>query len=287
MIVPSPTLARSLAVALAIASTACGTTSSDPTPPPGSVPPPSDDGGADPAPPPRTLVDGRALPGAAENMIIDPGFSLLAQRRQSWGSFLAFRNDAMTEAQVEVAVDSRSPARFAGGVATLPGDAANLSRIILLTSFVGGAGPWRASLWVARRSTGDGKALPLDAQSLQVTVAAESPDQTGFALEADAASAYTAGGRTWTRFTASVPDSLQSGGFFLVSLSGGANDWHLAAPELVPQPLLPTRKSLAARPLVRTRALGRAELDAIRKYRSIPPRLMPFAAEGPPPRRPE
>lgn len=281
-----PTRPLSLVAVLALSALACGTSSSDPAPAPVAPVTPEQDAGGDPPAPPRTLIDGHALPGAAENMIIDPGFSLLAQRRQSWGSFLAFRNDAMTEAQVQVAVDSRSPARFAGGVATLPGDASNLSRIVLLTSFVGGAGPWRAALWVARRSPGDGKALPLDGESIQVTVASESPEGQGFALEADGASTYTAAGRTWARYTATIPDGLTNGGFFLVSLSGGANDWHLAAPELVPEPLLPTRKSLSARATPRTRALGRPELAAIGKYRAIPPRLMP-EAPTPPPRRPQ
>jgi len=245
------------------------------------APTPADTAPAEEGAPTRQLIDGKALPTSPVNLLADPGFALVG-REQGYGSFLAFYADGSQQLDLTATLDSRSPAGFGGGVALVrPAKATNTKSraVTLLTSFLGGKGPFHARVWVSK-STVDGKPadLPTDGSAVTASVMDGSPESAdAFDLAVDASATRTSGGRTWVLFRGDVVKPLENGGFFVIETGTKGGHIHLAAPEITSDEVA-VGQAVRARTGLTVAALrvkNTAERRAIEAYRSIPPRLTP------------
>ena len=101
----------------------------------------------------------------------------------------------------------------------------------------------------------------------------------GFDLAPVLGSERIAGDRTWTLLRGEITQPLTYGGFFVVRVGTGGGQLHVAAPEIVAQPLLDglvATRSL--KPASRARVLSPRERSAIQRYKSVLPRLVPASA---------
>jgi hypothetical protein len=229
--------------------------------------------------PPRTIVVGNALPTSPVNLIADPGFGLAGQQA-GFGSFLAFDEDSFAQLELATTVDSRSPAGFGGAVALVRPDGATNKQslpVLLLTSFPGGAGPFHAKVWVSRSTlAGKPAELTIDERGVVASITDGTPDGEAFDLTPVDGGSRTAGGRTWTLLRADITKPLTYGGFFIVHTGTGGGQFHIAAPEIVAEPLvagLASNRSLPAS--ARARAVSASERAVILRYKSRPPLLVP------------
>ncbi|MBS2014534.1 MAG: hypothetical protein JST00_16730 [Deltaproteobacteria bacterium] len=234
---------------------------------------------------PRKLVEGNALPTSPVNLIADPGFGLVGQET-GYGSFLAITESDFSQIELVTKVDSRSPAGFGGSVASVRPDGATATAsepVLVLTSFQGGAGPFRAQVWVSQSTLGGApKDVTIDPKGIRATVTDETPDGEAFDLAVVESATRKVGDRTWVLLRGEVNKALTYGGFFVVRTGSGGGQFEIAAPEIVAQPLvdgLASTKSLGttARSLA-PRVKTQAERSAITKYKSRVPRLMPAGA---------
>lgn len=267
-------------LSLSVLAAACGASEEDELrrrPPAQTDPAPAEPAPA--APPRRTMVQGNALPTSPVNLIADPGFGLAGQQA-GFGSFLAFDEESFSQLELASTVDSRSPAGFGGSVALVRpegGTSKKSAPVMLLTSFQGGSGPFHAKVWVSRSDL-SGKPAPLgiDKKGILASITDGTPDGEAFDLVAVEGASRVAGGRTWTLLRADITKPLAYGGFFVVHTGTGGGQFHIAAPEIVAQPLvdgLASTRSLSA--AVRARALTPNERTAIARYKARPPQLTP------------
>lgn len=276
--------AASLA-ALSSLAVACSTTSDDPVlrKPPAATTPPAEA----PVATPRKLVDGTALSTTPVNLIADPGFGLTGDEAGGYGSFLAFYEDGGGSGQFELAatLDSRSPAGFGGNVGLVKPEGASdtaSAPVLVLAAFPGGAGPFRAQVWVSHSDVA-GKpteAVAVDDTGVRASVAEETPEGDAIDLSLVEGSTRTVGGRTWVLLRGEIQKPLTYGGFFIVRTGTGGGQFQVAAPEVVAQPLvdgLPTTKSRSVSAASKARSKTTFERAAIQKYKSRPPRLAPGA----------
>lgn len=276
------------AAALASLAVACGTNDDGNVPrlpsSPDSVPTEE----PTPAPPPRQLVEGRQLATSPVNLLTDPGFGLTGQQ-VGFGSFLAFYDGSYEQFELATTLDSRSPAAFGGSVALIkPAGATDKKSdpVLLLTSFLGGDGPFHAQAWVSKSDVkGNPVDLPTDGSAVKVSVADGDPD-TGetYDLKPVEGSARTIGGRTWVLLRADIAKPLAHGGFFIVRTGSKGGQVHVAAPEVTSEQLVVGQAVMArGTPLaVAGRPKTASERVAIRKYRALPPRLTPASPKPTP-----
>ncbi|MBX3263186.1 MAG: hypothetical protein KF782_26160 [Labilithrix sp.] len=247
--------------------------------PPTAEPPPIE------AAPGRKLVDGPAISTSPVNLLADPGFSLVG-RQQGYGAFLAFYDGATQRFELATTLDSRSPAGFGGAVALVrPANATDKrsQAVTLLTSFLGGAGPFHAEVWASKSNVaGEPVDFPTDGSALTVSVMDGSPESNdAFDLAIDPGATRTAAGRAWVLFRGDVAKPLANGGFFVVRTGTKGGHVHLAAPEITSDELAVGQavRSRAGRVLAAARAKSPSERLALWAYRSIPPRLVPAAPQ--------
>jgi len=246
------------------------------------------------APATRTLVQGKALSTSPVNLVVDPGFGLLGG--QAFGTFLTAYEDDSSEATVRAVYESRSPAGFGGSTARIADDDATDTRsraILFLTSFAGGSGPFRAQVWVSRTNP---KGTPVDETSaeafgVRVSLTEEAPDGTATDLPMVPEETREMGGRRWVLLRGEVPQGFAYGGFLVIRTGTNGGQFAVAAPEVVPAPLLAelaegarTRAgtSSRAREALTVRPRTAAERTAIQRYRSRPPRLVPAGSAATP-----
>lgn len=233
----------------------------------------------DPAPTsaPRKLVEGSALPTSPTNLIADPGFGLVG-REAGYGAFLALYDDTFSPIDLETTYDSRSPAGFGGSVALVKPAGATSTKsdpVMLLASFQGGAGPFRAQVWVSKSSVSGAPAdVTNDEKGVRAMLTDETPEGEAFDLVPVDGSARTAGGRRWVLLRAEVQKPLVYGGFLVIRTGTGGGQFHIAAPEVVAQPLVDAHAVRSSRPLVKARAKTSSERAAITRYKQQRPRLM-------------
>ncbi|MBX3207635.1 MAG: hypothetical protein KF764_21475 [Labilithrix sp.] len=249
------------------------------------TPPPADPAPAETAPV-RKLVDGPALSTSPVNLLADPGFSLVG-RQQGYGSFLAFYDGGSERFELATTLDSRSPAGFGGAVALVrPAKATDKKSqaVTLLTSFLGGSGPFHVKVWVSKSNVaGEPVDLPTDGSAVKVSVMEGSPDSnTAFDLVVDPNVTRTAAGRTWVLLRGDIPKPLANGGFFVVRTGTKGGHIHIAAPEITSDELTVGQavKSRSSLMLATARTKDASERLAIRAYQSMPPRLVPAAPKA-------
>lgn len=285
------TLALPLLLSLSLV--ACGSDEAPPEPVTPAAPPPAPAPTAA-TPPKRSLVEGKLLANSPQNMLLDPGFVLTEQGEGGAGSFVAYYSSGNQRLTVKIRNDSSSPSGFGGGFAILkdPKATDTTSRSFqLLSSFVGGKGPFAARVWV---SFTDGAGLPKAAPEENSGFSAslvDNRERNAAELVNDPEATKVANGRTWHLYKGEQAKDLVGGGLFLISYGSKGGGIELAAPEVVPVAL--TRAALAhpdarvetSAPALRERPLTTEERGSIAKYRSIPPRLMaaapPALGEGP------
>lgn len=278
----------SLIAAAAFASLAfgCGTTDDAPAAhvPQSAEPPPVEEP-TDVAPP-RQLIEGRQLTTSPANLLIDPGFGLAGQQ-QGYGSFLAFYESSYEPFELDTKLDSRSPAGFGGGVAIVkPGGATDKKSepVMLLTSFLGGAGPFHAQVWVSKSDVkGAGVDLPTDGSAVTASVADGDPERgDSFDLKPVAGATRQTAGRTWILLKADIMQPLAHGGFFIIRTGTKGGQIHIAAPEVTTEQIVVGQavRSRGAIAATRGRMKTSIERAAIRKYASIPPRLVPASPKA-------
>ena len=233
-------------------------------------------------PPPRRLISGSALPTSPINLIADPGFGLVGQQA-AFGSFLALDEESMSPLDLATTLDSRSPAGFGGAVALVKPEGATNTKsaaIMLLTSFPGGPGPFHAEVWVSKSDlAGKPEELSIDAFGIRASITDGTPDGEAFGLLAVDGASRIAGGRTWTLLRTDVVKPLVYGGYFVVHTGTGGGQFHVAAPVVVPQPLvdgLAATRSLSPSS-IRSRPKTATERSAILRYKSKLPQLVPAA----------
>jgi hypothetical protein len=260
----------------------CGTSDE---PAPNNQPPATEEPSAPetPSAPGRQLIEGKQLPTSPVNLIADPGFGLAGQQG-GYGSFLAFYEGGYDQFELETTIDSRSPAGFGGAVGLVrPAGATDKKSepVILLTSFLGGAGPFHAQIWVSKSDVkGKPVDLPTDGSAIKISVADGDPDVgESYDLKPVEGANRSIGGRTWVLHKADITKPLTSGGFFMIRTGEKGGHIHLAAPEVatdqlvVGQAVMRSSTTFAAAGRVKTNA----ERIAIKKYRAVPPRLTPAA----------
>lgn len=263
-----------------VAAVGCGTGGENG---PNNQPPVAEQPPADPpaaTAPGRQLIDGKALPTSPVNLLADPGFGLAGQGG-GYGSFLAFYEGGYDQYEIETTIDSRSPAGFGGAVGVIRPSGATDKKsepVVLLTSFLGGAGPFHAQIWVSKS---DVKGNPVDVPSdaVKASIADGDPDAgESFDLKPVEGANRTVGGRTWVLYKADVTKALTSGGFFTVRTSDKGGRIHLAAPEVTSDQVVVGQAVMRGSAAVAiARAKSPVERAAIAKYRAIPPRLTPAA----------
>jgi hypothetical protein len=233
--------------------------------------------------PPRQLVTGTALPTTPVNLLSDPGFALVG-RQAGYGSFLAFYERNFGQLELGHTIDSRSPVGVRGAVALVkPRDATDekSDAALILTSFLGGEGPFRAQIWVSKSNVaGAPLPFPTDGSAVTVSVTDANPNGRAFELSPVDSATRAIGGRTWVLLRGEVHEPLRRGGFFVIRTGTAGGHVHLAAPEVTTDEIVvgqamasraPALAAFAAKP----RALTEAERDAIARYRAVPPRLVP------------
>jgi len=239
----------------------------------------------DPAPaeaaPLRQLIDGKALSTTPVNLLPDPGFSLVG-REQGYGAFLAFYDGGSRQFELATALDSRSPSGFGGGVALVRPDKATDKKsqaVILLTSFLGGKGPFHAKVWASKSNVkGEPVDIPTDGSAVKVSVLEGSPEANdAFDLEVDPSATRTIDGRTWILLRGDITKPLVDGAFFVVRTGTKGGHIHLAAPEVTSDEVAVGQavKSRAHPKLAQARRKDLSERIAIKAYQAVPPRLEP------------
>ena len=219
----------------ALAAVGCGTSDE----PSGNQAPPTAEPPVEQPPqnaPGRQLIEGKQLSTSPVNLLADPGFGLAGQQG-GYGSFLSFYEGGYDQYELETTIDSRSPAGFGGAVALIrPSGATNTKSeaIVLLTSFLGGAGPFHAQLWVSKSDVkGNPVDLPTDGSALKASIADGDPDAgESFDLKPVEGANRVVGGRTWVLYKADITKPLTSGGFFMIRTGEKGGHIHLAAPEV-------------------------------------------------------
>lgn len=239
--------------------------------------------GPNEAAPVRKLVDGPALASSPVNLLADPGFSLVG-RENGYGSFLAFYESGSKGYTLESTYDSRSPAGFGGSIALIkPAGATNqkTKAVTLLTSFLGGKGPFHAKLWVSKSDV-DGAPVdtPTDGSAVSASIADGSPESNdAFDLKVDPNATRVTNGRTWVLLRADIDKPLDKGGFFVIRTGTTGGHFQLAAPEVTSDELVVGQAVLSKSALVAAVARVKTPTEklAIKAYQSMPPRLMPAA----------
>lgn len=236
---------------------------------------------------PRKLVESNALATSPVNLIADPGFGLAGQEL-GFGSFLAVTEDGFSQIELVTRSDSRSPAGFGGSVAIANPDGATDKEsdpVLVLTSFQGGTGPFRAQVWVSQSTvSGKAKDVTIDPKGIRATVTDETPEGEAFDLTLVESATRKVGDRTWVLLRTEIAKPLTYGGYFVVRTGTGGGQFWIAAPEVVAQSLVDgiasTKSITSTAHAIAPRAKTRAERGAITKYKSLPPRFVPAGSFG-------
>jgi hypothetical protein len=234
--------------------------------------------------PGRQLIEGKQLPTSPVNLIADPGFGLSGQGG-GYGSFLSFYEGGYDQFELDTPIDSRSPAGFGGAVAVVrPAGATDKKSepVVLLTSFLGGAGPFHAQIWISKSDVkGKPVDLPTDGSAVKISIADGDPDLgESYDLKPALDANRTVGGRTWVLYKADIAQPLASGGFLTLRTGEKGGHIHIAAPEVTTDGLVvgqAVMRSSAFAAVARTKAPY--ERTAIKRYRAVPPKLGPAAPE--------
>ncbi len=225
----------------------------------------------------RTLVEGKLVPTAPKNLLLDPGFSLTEQGGQITGAFLALFEANQDQATVTTRVDSTSPAGFGGGVLTAkdPKATDEKSRSLqLIAGFTGGPGPFTASVWVsAIDAAGTPRAFPDDGGGFAAVVF-DSSQATAGTLKRDPAKTKTVGNRVWAYYSGTWTKPLVGGGLFSITTGTKGGGFELAAPEVVPS----DTKGLSLRAPMTVRPMTDSERAVAAKIAALPPKLRPAGA---------
>jgi len=276
-------LITAAAVAALTFAAGCGVSEADKNP---EAPPPAEPTPPEP-PPGRKLVDGTVMSTSPVNLLADPGFSLVGRQQPGYGSFIALYEGSSREFELAATLDSRSPAGFGGAVALVRPDKATDKKsqaVVLLTSFIGGKGPFHAKIWASKSDVaGNPVDIPTDDSAVKVSVMdgpPEAPD--AFDLAVDPSATRTVDGRTWILLRGDIAKPLANGGFFLVRTGTKGGHIHLAAPEVTSDELVIGQavKSRSSLKLAEARTKSGAERRVIAAYRSMPPRLVPAAPKA-------
>lgn len=276
------TMKISLATALSLFALACGTTDDVPQPPPVK---PADSAQATqpPAPPQkRTLLDGTQLASSPVNLLIDPAFGLeIANYGQAgYGMWI---DEAAQQTGFTTTLDSRSPAGFGGAVGLFQADGATNTQsdeLVFIAPFPGGGGPFRARAWVSKSDV-NGKPVTFttDVKSIQLSLAAATPSGDAVDLTAVSGATRSYAGRTWVMLEVNVAQPYPYGGYFIIHTGTKGGRWHIAAPEVVAQPLvqgLPTQSLDLGKTVTRPKTAK--EQRTIDAYRKLQPKLVPAAS---------
>jgi hypothetical protein len=233
---------------------------------------------APPGPPQkRTLVEGRQLPSSPVNLLLDPGFALVGTS-PGYGLWL---DERFEQTGLSVTSDSRSPAGFGGGVAVFQADGATNTEsieLVFVAPFPGGEGPFHAEVWVSRSDV-SGKPVSFTPDKKSILVSLTDGSLVGEAIDLKPidGTTHTIGGRTWVLLGVDAK-SLTYGGYMIIKTGTKGGRWHLAAPQVVAQPLvqgLPTQSLDLSKTV--TRPITAKERQTIDAYRRLQPKLVPAA----------
>lgn len=266
-----------LSLSLSASVVGCGSSSSDPAPAPVAEVPTETP--VEPAPKPRTLIEATVQPTSPVNLLADPGFALVAAGA-SYTSFLAFEEATSSPFDIETTLDSRSPAGFAGGTALVRPSGATDTKsdaVILLTSILGGQGPFRAQVWFSKSDAkGKPATLATDGSAVSASLTEESPEGKGYDLAPVPEATRTVSGRTWVLYRAEIASPLPYGGFMVIRTGDKGGQVQIAAPEVTTAEIV-AGAAVRARSATPARARGTTswERAAIRRFRSIKPVLTP------------
>jgi hypothetical protein len=226
------------------------------------------DAPASPTPAVRTMKTGALLPASPKNLLLDPNF---AETAESWGHFLTFASAAT----IETRTFSTSPAGVGAPVAIVVDESATDEKgrlLTILSSFVGGPGPYRAGVWISH-TTIDGAPTPFPEDATTATASITS--MTGAAKSWDLARDATvvSGGRTWIHLRADIAEALPGGGFLNLKVGRVGGRFLLAGPEVVPLSVESGVTTKSLRSFAVARPSDGDELGAIAAYRRMPIKL--------------
>jgi hypothetical protein len=236
-------------------------------------------------PPARNLRTGSLTGTSPDNLLIDPSF---AQNVEGWGHFSAYTPDLMATVKTATRTYSATPIGAAVPVAIVPFPATTgtATSTLMLSSFVGGPGPYEVSIWVSASDTNE---APIDLVAKQVKVTITGVTSMGkpaksYDVPAVDADTQTTRGRAWHHYSAQIADALDGGGFFQVHLGPAIGSFWVTGPELVSKSLT-TPTGMHRRPVAIARDPSADEISAIEHYRRAnPPKLVgakPPRAEAP------
>ena len=210
---------------------------------------PLDSGTPDAGLPPydRTLITRPLMPTSALNLLRDPLVG--GDGASSYGQFRALFVGGPT-LPLKRTFQSVSPVGGAVSIEelrNLPTDAGTSTSLRVLSSFLGGAGNYQASIWL---SAGDVNAAP-------VPFAQASPSLVVTLIDNEAVTQTTLvagqpqhfGAREWVQLTTPAPLPMPHGGWLMVTLSDFSLTLQLAAPEVTassePVPHLSCRRPVS------------------------------------------
>jgi hypothetical protein len=185
------------------------------------------------AKPMRTLVTNTLYPTSVENLLIDP----LVHPNSGFGNAALYAEATFARLTAKRATLAVTPASVATHVQWLADTAApeeTPRRLAFVVWFVGGTGPFRASLWISPTGAA-GEPVPLSpdprtAHGSILLLGFHADDIRAIDLRIDRRELVD--GRTWLHLGAEL-DAIPGAGAFFVSLGAEARGWYVAAPEVV------------------------------------------------------
>lgn len=239
---------------------------------------------ADAGPPVREVVKDAALFGATsvDNLLVDPLF------KATFSSSYSFMPLASSSAGIDYAWavpwEAANPARAAGARVLVP-DAS--SKLVVMSMFNGGKGPFRADVW-ATTVTDDDMAID-DGSGVQVQVGEawvfDGNGRQVHELDFVPGDSAVVNGVLWHHYAGSIDKDLPTTCTFVLSTLDTGRDLLVAGPQVVPEalrPLAPPRPG-AALPQARASrwdpslapafALLRGATPALDSPRKVRPRL--------------
>lgn len=186
----------------------------------------------------RTVTENGRLFGrtSVNNLLLDPLFTGLYS---SSFSFIPLEVDGQAvDGTYGFPFDITTPSGTPGMVGL---NRSSRARVMALALFNGGAGPYRADVWVGLRS--DDETLVFGGEDVEVRVGAFTLDGAVgpdvHLLTYAPGDDVTIGSRTWFHHVGAIPGALPASSVFLVESKARGVDLVMAGPQVVPDALMP------------------------------------------------
>lgn len=229
----------------------------------------------------RTIVHRPLLAGSAQNLLLDIAF-----REPGWGHFTTIFDTGYSQVAVASKTLSLSAASVSAPVGIFKDPAATDDKskgMVSVASFVGGAGPFTARVWISRSTVAGAPAELLDdASEFRASITTGGIPE-GKAYDLTRKDEKVVGNRTWVLFEARVEATLPSTAFFNLKFGRRGGAYMVQAPEVIALNLLPPGDTpMAMKVSVPARTVTFEESAAVAYYLRQPHQLVVPRIQGAP-----